>query len=198
MKQLDHLKPYVDEHILSLIKEQNRLLKLYNKRPITYGDAYRTSRNNVTTAIRNARKSYYNNRFHENERDPKKMWGIINELIGRNSQINNTIRELNYNNMAINSDVGIANCFNDYFADIGQKLSENFTVSTGRYLDYISVAPSNSFHFSLIGENEVLNIISKMNNTGPGPDEIPMFIFKDYAHLMLKALTHLINANFIT
>ena len=44
---------------------------------------FKTTRNSVNNDIKNARKLYYNNAFHEYKNNSKKTWSIINELTSR-------------------------------------------------------------------------------------------------------------------
>ena len=47
-KELDIRKPYITREITDLIKNKHRLQRLFNRRPIKYGDEYRRIRNLVT------------------------------------------------------------------------------------------------------------------------------------------------------
>ena len=55
VRPIDNQKPYVDDYIKGLIKEKHRILKLYNRNPITYGDEYRYIRNEVNNAVQSAK-----------------------------------------------------------------------------------------------------------------------------------------------
>ena len=61
IKKLDVNKPYITSDIKTMIKEKHKLQKLYNRKPITYGDRYRKMRNILNSVIRKAKADYFTN-----------------------------------------------------------------------------------------------------------------------------------------
>ena len=72
-KPIDIQKPYIDYYVKRLIKEKRRIMKLYNKHPITYGDMYRDIRNKVNNVVQSSKRNYYRSHLAENERHPRIM-----------------------------------------------------------------------------------------------------------------------------
>ena len=59
VKKLDISKPYINSNIKLLIKEKHRLQRLFNMKPLTYGNQYRAARNHLNTVIRTAKSKYF-------------------------------------------------------------------------------------------------------------------------------------------
>nr|XP_027222593.1 uncharacterized protein LOC113814735 [Penaeus vannamei] len=51
-------KPYITSEIKTLIAQKNKLQRKYAIYPLTYGEAFRSIRNQLTTTIRNAKSTY--------------------------------------------------------------------------------------------------------------------------------------------
>ena len=107
-KPIDVQKPYIDDYIKGLIKEKRRIMKLYNKHPITYGDMYRDIRNKVNNVVQSSKRNYYRSHLAENERHPRTMWKTINEILGNNGKKNCVIQELKSSNGQITDNLGIS------------------------------------------------------------------------------------------
>ena len=74
-KTIDINKPYINRHIKQLIVEKKKLLKLYNRYPLTYCSAYKACRNKVNIEVRKAKRAYFKdnlkkmNKTQEKRRD---------------------------------------------------------------------------------------------------------------------------------
>ena len=66
IKKLDVNKPYITSDIKTMIKEKHKLQKLYNRKPITYGDRYRKMRNSLNSVIRKAKADYFTTKIRSN------------------------------------------------------------------------------------------------------------------------------------
>ena len=59
VKKLNISKSYINNNIKLLIKEKHRLQRLFNKKPLTYGNQYRAARNHLNAVIRTAKSKYF-------------------------------------------------------------------------------------------------------------------------------------------
>ena len=64
------------------------------------------------------------------------MWGCINQLIGKRSKTTDIIN-IDYNGASIHDQDEIATLFNEYFSEIGEKLSSEIPSTNIKYADYI-------------------------------------------------------------
>ena len=78
VKKLDISKPYITSYIKRLIKEKHKLQRLYNKKPLTYGERYRKCRNNPNSVVRQAKENYFKSQLQNNTSNSRESWRIIN------------------------------------------------------------------------------------------------------------------------
>ena len=57
-KNSRHETPYINNELKELIKTKNKLKKKYAKHPLTYGQAYKSIRNKVTSILRKSKFEY--------------------------------------------------------------------------------------------------------------------------------------------
>ena len=65
------------------VKEKHKLQKLYNRKPITYGDRYRKMRNSLNSVIRKAKADYFRTKIRNNTNNSRETWRVINSLLGK-------------------------------------------------------------------------------------------------------------------
>ena len=73
--------------IKALIKEKHRLQRLFNRRPLTYGNEFRRVRNQVNLVIRNAKSNYFKSKLSNNTRNAKETWNVVNAVTGRAGKV---------------------------------------------------------------------------------------------------------------
>ena len=195
VRPIDNQKPYVDDYIKGLIKEKHRILKLYNRNPITYGDEYRYIRNKVNNAIQSAKRNYYKTNLAQNDRNPQKMWKTINEILGNIGNRNCKIPFLKTSNGAVTDGLSIANELNNYFSNIGRLLNAEVPTNGIDYRQFINSSRDCTFEFTAVSEEEITRIITCINNTSAGHDNLPMFVFKNYLGALLRIITHICNTS---
>ena len=84
-------------------------------------DEYKSTRNKINIALRQAKADYFRAKISNQKNNPKEAWKTINNLLGR-SPNNTVVNKLKFNNVKITSPEEIANAFNTYFTDIGPNL----------------------------------------------------------------------------
>ena len=87
--------------------------------------------------------------------------------------------------------VAIANSFNDYFINVSKSLAHNI-VSQIDPLSYIAKSENCITDIS-VAVNDVKAIVSQLNNSAAGPDDLPASIMKQVSNEYCIPLTHLIN-----
>ena len=76
----DETRPWIDNEIKILIKKRQNLFVLHKLNRISRL-SYTSYRNYVTSIIRSAKKTYYENKFNSIKGNIKQMWNVINNLI---------------------------------------------------------------------------------------------------------------------
>ena len=195
IKRLDILKPYITSEIKELLRSKHKLQKMYNKRPITYGDEYRKLRNEVNSKIRVAKSLYLKSKLKDT-RDAKASWKVVNSILGRDNK--GTLPNcFNINGEMISDPLKIANTFNNFFSNIGESLSLNF-VETDNFLGYLNNDIESRFSFTQVSLEQVVNIVMSMKDSSPGFDDIPMKLFKDNIAALGHCITHICNLSLRT
>ena len=92
--------------------------------------------------------------------------------------------------MINNADL-IANCFNDYFTNIGPNLANNIqpSQSSPRFTDYLSNHNPNALF---------LTPANKLEKTSSGHDKINISIINNLINATCKPLAHVTNTSFMT
>ena len=103
----------------------------------------------------------------------------------------NNLTEYLVNNKKMTDPVAIANSFNDYFINVGKSLAHNI-VSQIDPLSYIDKS-KNCITDTSLTVNDVKAIVSQLNNSAAGPDDLPASIMKQVSNDYCIPLTHMIN-----
>ena len=188
---------YVTKEVKNKIKKRNKLRKLYSKFPLTYGKEFRKLRNEIVRDIRNAKKVYYRQKIKDSGSDTGKVWKTINSVLKR--KVNeNVINEIEFNNVNIDETDLISEAFNKYFSTVGIKLANEIVQPNITFNNYLNDIYENSFKFSRITENEILEIIRELKEGSPGIDEIPISVIKKCKYELYIPLLHMCNLSLST
>ena len=102
------------------------------------------------------------------------------------------------NDQTITDENHIAEEFNNYFINIGNKLAEKI-MATKNFNEYLNRPASTLFHFHPIEEKETLRIIQNLKNKSSfGHDSISNKLLKHSQEVLYKPLTMLINQTIAT
>ena len=105
---------------------------------------------------------------------------------------------LNVNNKINTNPADIANCFNDYFSNIGSKLADKIFPSKYDHLHYLKNSNPVSLFIKPTSKTEILNLIYSLNNSkSSGNFSIPNDIFKMTGNIMASPLTEIINLSIL-
>lgn len=187
-------KPYITNNLKRSIKERNRLQKLYAKWPITYGPTFKKYRNTLTSLLRTARANYFKSKLSENEGDVRKTWGIINDLMGKDSH--SSVNSINFNGKILSNNKDIAEEFNKYFSNVANTLAQNIAPSPVPFTRYLPDPSPHSFFIQPTTEREIQCVIDNLKNTSPGHDDIDVRVVKSGKQVISRFLQYVINRSF--
>lgn len=100
------------DHLLKVARKSNNSSDWAN---------YRVARNKAVSALRSAKREFYENAFEENRNNPKATWNMIKTLIG-SGKMNKGISKLQLDGKAVENATEIAEHFNLYFSSIADNL----------------------------------------------------------------------------
>lgn len=180
------LCPWMTKAILSAIKEKDTWYQKWKKQRqnVYYLQQYRSSRNSVVAIIRKRKKEYNTRLIHKAQGNSKKMWNIINNVIGAPAKRHIAPDRIDSENVDV---------FNIYFTNIGPALADCIPHGSCD-VDYPVVR--STFCLKPIEDTTVQNILTDMNaNKAAGHDGITVKSLKDNVDLLCPVLTTIFNRN---
>ena len=192
-------KPWITREILHNVKKRQAYFILFKQNKVDR-NFYFNYRNFVTNLIRISKKQYFEYKFHQFKNNSRKMWEIINNVIGNRAFKDKKISNLKVGQELITDNKLIADNFNHFFVNIGPNISRNVTgnVST----DHRNYLDNNYLHSCYLNPTypaEVFNIINSFKNkTTSNTSIIPIQILKSISHIIDLPLSIIINKSFIS
>ena len=191
--------PWLTGEIKKIIFERD---KLKRKAMVTGSraawDKYKSTRNKVNIALRQAKTDYFRTKISIQNNNPKEAWKTINNLLGR-SPGNTVVNELKFNDTKITSPEEIANAFNTYFTDIGPNLASSIDDTDITFDRFVKPATSKMTRFKLVSHTKVVKLLNGLSNSkATGLDKISGKILKTAAPTIALSLAHIFNHAIIT
>ena len=188
--------PWYDDKIDTMKK-----LRDYYHRRATIGNlakdwqSYRTTRNKITTLVRQAKKDYYTTMLSQSQGNAKSTWKILKDLLPKTSS--SGVTSLMVDGSLLTDFKDISNAFNNFFTNISTQLATAIKIVSCSPLDYLSkfIPDVNcTFKFKTVYESDVLKLISSIpNGKATGIDNIQVRILKMSAPAIANSLSHLFN-----
>ena len=194
--------PWITPQLKQRMRERDiqKIKAIRSKDPNDWA-VFKTTRNSVNNDIKNARKLYYNNAFHEYKNNSKKTWSIINELTSR-KQKSSQIHEINRNGSIIKDSHKISEGFNEHFASIGPKLAAQIprNVNYRSHSDYMTnQTPSQSFVLKRTNVSKVCSLLSKLcKSKATGLDQISARLVRECSDVIAESLCTIFNCSIDT
>ena len=119
----------------------------------------------------------------------KNTWQLINELRSKNTGTTNRVSELNFNNQEITEPMSIAEAFNNYFWNVGDKLAATIPTPDHDPSFYFK-ATDNVFSLQIPTFETVFKLLSEIDEKkAVGLDNIPNKLLKMAARVVAATLT---------
>ena len=200
------LNPWMTSGILQSIKFRD---KLYKKLKSTKPDSnqYNILDNELKSFCTILQKSkriakimYYQKQFERYKSDMRKTWATINEIISKKLKKTGFPKHFLDNDRIITDDKDIANCFNNFFTNIGPNLAQDIPSPPNKaYTDFLKDKITHSFNFSTVSPDQVLKIINKLlPKSSFGHDNISTILLKSISTDIILVLTLIINQSLST
>ena len=157
---------------------------------------YKSYRNLYNKLLRVAKKLYFEAKLERNQGDPKKMWDTLNEAINRKCSKNSFINEINVNGQPSSDSQKIANEFNIFFSEIGEKIKADIPPTSAKPEDYLS---ESGFIFELgtVAPNEVIDIINSLQcKSSLDIDNLNSKLIKNVISEISSPLAHIFTLSF--
>jgi hypothetical protein len=163
---------------IGLTTSTTRLNKIFkkcvgrNKNDEVY-EKYIRERNKLNSLKRKTKFSYSKNKIYEFKNDGKKLWGVMNELIGKCKNKRDSINYINIEGIKTYNKEIIANAFCKYFNNVGPSLANEIPNPAHDHTYYITNNIPNTIFLNPTDKNEIEKIILKLKNSSShGHDNI--------------------------
>ena len=190
-------KPWITLAIRKSIFVKNKLYKKYLKSKLPYYHLkFKYYRNRLNHLIKVSKKQYYNDYFHANRSNPKKIWTGIKRIITLRPECNHAPKKINNNNTDITEPKVIANAFNNFFAKIGNDIANSVPNTDCSPQQYLNKQTYDTFYLFPNSTSEIETEISAINvRKATGPYSIPSNLLKLLKSVISKPLEIIFNAS---
>ena len=189
-KEKNNYIPWYNEELRTKIKIRKELLK--DSRTAgknVFKDRLKKISNLISFLKKILKQKYITEELEKAGEDPKKIWKILNFLIGKN-ETHEKIEPEDLNQEKVNK-------YNNFFATIGQKIQEELDIDFNIQKEDIFDFPS--FKFVNESDENIEKIIDSIKtNVATGIDSIPSKIIKESKTIIAPYLTKIINISFET
>ena len=146
--------------------------------------------------IREARDANFCNRLDSNSSNSRSMLSTVNDMLSRKPS-NELETSYCIDGHETNDELEIATGFNQYFANARKKFASAFqkTSLANCFLDYLGSRTDTQYNVEPINEYSLLAVMKLIENTSPGNDKIPIFIYKEYFQQIGGVMTHICKKN---
>jgi hypothetical protein len=121
-------------------------VKLHKKYISTRSDddkaRYIQHRNAYNSLLRTSKQKYYTDNLNKNTHNPKRTWQLLKEAANLNKNNSKIDKIMNKDGRLLSDPFEIANEFNDFFTEIGVKISESVKETVARPEDYMPNLPN--------------------------------------------------------
>lgn len=173
--------PWLTDNVRLLMSQRDKAKAKYRKTGNNvHWEYYKQLRNFTNHAISNEKKAYFNH--VSKNKNSKILWKELKSLNINNSQRSN-----------IPPNLQDPNNINNYFIDSIPNNLNNNVDDVVNYYELNRICNS-EFCFTLVTEETIFNVLSKLKNTSPGPDNISIGLIKLCCPYILKFLVNIINS----
>ena len=193
-------KPWISDSIKISIDNKNRLYRyLQNHDNLEMKRKYNKMKKILKKTIVAAETKYYENLFRQNQKNSRKIWGLINEITCRKKRDKGTIQTLKLaSGQTTNDPKVIANTLNEFFTNIGKNMSSRLPDAPIPHQQFLNNRQCCSFYLSPTDPLEILKLINSFSPHKSVPDKIPPKFFKLGAPSLANILSVLINDCFVS
>ena len=155
----------------------------------------------LRSAIRMAKRLYHNNKCEEYRNNSRKLWQVINEVIGKTRDKSNAIDYLTISGIKEYGAKKITNSLAKYFSKVGQQYANNIPNPKQSVDMYLRLLQRNhdSLYFHPCDRREISNLIDKLpNKNSHGYDNISNIMLKWISDELVTPLCIIINQSLET
>ena len=192
------LKPWITKGILKSISIKNKYYKKYLKsKNSNWYKKYKYYRDLLNHLIRKSKKDYYASYFEKFQKNSKKLWCGVKDIINTQANKRNEAMTLNINGKIISDNKNVADSFNQYFTTVAHNLIDKLGPSTNHFTKYLANPNSESFFLDPVAPEEVNDIIANLEESKSYDSyDIPPKLIKLVRETISKPFAIIANSSF--
>ena len=183
------LKPWINQTLVKRIKMKDKLFRQSSKGRIDR-KIYTNFRNDLTSQIRKAKASYFEEKFDMCKGNIKETWTIINSTIKKHKLFNRVV--LCDNDNIINNE-DVPHKFIDYYSNIANTIVSEIPIVNENIESFLGDANLSSFFMSPIINQDVENAIRDLKDNGSGIFKFATSVLKDVRFTISNSLSKIYN-----
>ena len=141
--------------------------------------------------MRRVEREYYDKELLMHKNNLRKSWEILKDVINKKKKID-LPDKFNIDDDMVTDKLEIALNFNNFYVNIGKKLSSDIPTNSGDPLSYIKSAVPDSIFLESVDESEIINICKNMKDCSSGWDQILPKVVKSTYQNMWSAVAQLV------
>jgi hypothetical protein len=203
--RLNKLKPWISTSLIRCIRKRDKLSKLVARQPfnVERKNYFKAYRNRLTSLIKFQKQQYYRQKINDCKDNPRKFWGVLNEIAGRNKLRDKfpIDKYTKKSSSEINEKVllEVADDFNQYFSTVGQNLASRIAPGGSLVVDDQNYITDSVFQLTRVTEVDILRHINSLRGgSAPGCDGIPTSLVKENSELFVEPIMHIVNLSIVS
>ena len=199
-KNKNSINPWFTSALLVSRKQKEKLFKKKILNPTTNNiEAFRKYNSVYRTTIKKAKTSYFYSKFTEYSKDIKKTWSLLNSIISSKKKSHSVPEIFTDDKKSYVGSAEIAEGFNDFFVNVGPRLSSYIPDSNVSFETYLKEPSKENFVFANITPEIILETVSKLKpKNSSGKDNISTKLLMEIVNSIVFPLAHLFNLSFKT
>ena len=194
--------PWITRGLLTSLKKQKRLYKhSLVVKTVETKTRYINYRNLLKRLIRKSKYTYLHDKCTEYRQDSRKLWTLINKIIGKENNKSHVIESIKSANIPRTDPYSITNTFNEFFSTVGKIYADRQKVTSTETTSNIENIENNpqTLFLSPCTAEEIGTIISKLpQKTSSGHDNISNVLLKKLKQSVIHPLSIIFNQSMET
>lgn len=189
-------KPWITQGLLSSITIKNNLYQQFQKdrNNIDLEAKYKTYKVKLRHLLSKAKKNYFHRFIDRHKSTSKGLWACVNDICGKHKP-ETKIDKLKIENETITEPQKIADEFNNFYSDLGERLANK--INEPKYFKENIPNLEKSMYLTPINYHEIIAAIKSLKgNKTPGMDGIRAETLKQISDLIAAPLTKIFNKCF--
>jgi len=189
-------KPHITNGIKVSIRHKNKLFKEFLDDPSENNRyKWRRFKNKTDETIKKAEKLYYHKIIGSHKNSISQLWKTFGKILNKDKTKNKNISSLIINDDKVTEPQIIADSFNNFFCEIGERLASNFSNQNNNdYKQYLHEPASQSIFLFNTNVTEIINTVRNLkNNNSTGHDGISLKFMKLTLPILAPALVKIFN-----